>query len=121
MIEKYSVYNILNEWKNNKLLHKQDKIERYTHNSDNEDVDSSCDSSCDESSSCNKIMGLEIGLFIIVSIIMLSIWFLAAWSIWRYWDKLPEWARIVSLIFLLSPQSGGPLLTLLVVFFSKIN
>ena len=79
MIEKYSVYNILNEWKNNKLLHKQDKIERYTHNSDNEDVDSSCDSSCDESSSCNKIMGLEIGLFIIVFICLythanLNVW-----------------------------------------------
>ena len=119
MIENFSIYNILNEWKNNKLLQEKIKgntIERYKHNNDDSEIDSSC-----SDSSCNKIMGLELGLFIIVSLIVLSIWFLALWSIWKYWDKLPEWAKIVSLIFLLAPRSGGPLFALLVVFFSKAN
>jgi hypothetical protein len=116
MIEKYSLHNIIKEWKNNKDLHsyiRGQKIEKYKNHMDDdydyEDIDSSC----------KKVMGLELNLFILISLLVIIIWGFAIWSIWRYWNVLPEWAKIVGLITLLSPNSGGPLITLLVVYFSK--
>ena len=114
MIGDYTIYNIAKEWKNNKELHsyiKGNKFEGYRYGHHGNDESSS--------SSCQKIMGLDLSLFILVSIVVLLVWVFAFWSVWKFWDKLPEWAKIVSLIFLLSPSSGGPLLTLLVVYFSK--
>ena len=109
MNSEYTIYNILNEWRNNKNLHayiKGNKIEGYKHH--------------DESSgSCSKVMGVDFRLFILLSIVVIVIWIFTVWSMWQYWEELPEWAKIVSLIFLLSPRSGGPLLALLIVYFSK--
>ena len=112
MIEKYSIHNIIKEWTNNKDLQayiKGQKKENYNnHSNDDED-----------SSSCRKVMGIEFNLFILLSLLVIILWGFAIWSIWRYWNVLPEWAKIVGLITLLSPNSGGPLITLLVVYFSK--
>jgi len=113
MIEKYSIHNIIKEWKNNKDLHaniRGQKKENYkNHENEEEDIDSSC----------RKVMGVELHLFIFISLLVIIIWGFAVFSIWRYWNVLPEWAKIVGLITLLSPNSGGPLITLLVVYFSK--
>ena len=63
--------------------------------------------------------GAGFGIFFIILLLLsLFIWIWALMVLIRYWDILPDWAKIVGLLSILGPL-GGPIVTLIVVYVAK--
>ena len=59
------------------------------------------------------------GIFIVILLLLsLFIWIWALMVLIRYWDILPDWAKIVGLLSILGVL-GGPIVTLIVVYVVK--
>ena len=100
---KYSLFNLLREAKKNKA-----KIIAYFKGETYEGLEG------------NTIMGIDVGLF---SVLMVLIWIMWLWAlivlvIW--WNDIADWAKILGVIGLIFP-SIGPAITLLVVYISKFS
>jgi len=100
----HSLYNYLVEYKNNKDLIKaylsNQHIENYT-------------------SGDNTILGFSIGIFLLLLLITFAIWIWAVVILVKYWNKLPDWAKVLGLIGVLPVLPGGPIMTLIVVYIGK--
>jgi hypothetical protein len=98
---KYSMVNMCKEFNENKPL-----IESYFKNRSIEGYD-------DEDT---KIMGLGIFAFIVLLLVGLAIWIWALMSLMKYWQVLPDWAKVLGLLSLIG---GAPFITLIVVYIAK--
>jgi fatty acid desaturase len=47
-----------------------------------------------------RIMGLAVGIFVFVYLLMLVIFAWSLYAIIRYWKRLPLWAIVLSIVFL---------------------
>ena len=102
MFQKYSLSNMLKEYKKNHYI-----IESYISNKSiemNDDND-------------KLIMDLPIPIFLTLLIFSIGIWFFALYILINNWKKLPSWAQVFGILGLVS--GFGPLLTILVVFIGK--
>ena len=106
MLLKYSLFELLKEHnKNKKSIHaklKGETIEGYT-----------------DSGDTAKILGLSVIPFLIVLLISLVIWIWALVATVKYWNQLPEWAKVISILGILPILPGGPIVTLVVVYIAK--
>ena len=63
--------------------------------------------------------GVSITIIVIV-ILAIIIWMWAIYALILYWKILPDWAKIISLICILVPYTGGgPVIALLIIYISK--
>lgn len=68
---------------------------------------------------CNDdVIDIDRNVLMLLIFMALALWVWALIAVVQFWNKLPDWAKIISLITLLT-DSGGPIITLLVVYFSK--
>jgi hypothetical protein len=109
---KYSILNLLNTYKKKKHVidayFKNKSVENY-----NDGCDDGCKDGCDDQNS--QLLGLSVGVFITVFIISISIFIWAVVVTIKYWNILPDWAKILAIIGLLT-GIGGPIMTLIVVY-----
>lgn len=109
-LQKYSLFNLLNEYRKNKddidAYMKGQSIENYSHEYYNGDDANYAQMKC--------IMGLGIAQFIIVLVASLVFWIWATVELVRHWKKLPQWAQVFGVLGLLGVM--GPGLTLLCVY-----
>lgn len=103
MIGKYSIFNMMKEFRENKPI-----IEAYLKN---QSVEGSNDT-------VNVIAGLSIGMFLTLIMLGIAIWVWAIVVTIKYWNQLPVWAQILAIIGLLTGV-GGPIMTLIVVYVGK--
>ena len=68
-----------------------------------------------------KILGYGIGIFVIVALVVVALWFWALYATIKFWKLLPTWAKVIAVIGLLSGwmYGVGTLITLIVVYASK--
>jgi len=59
------------------------------------------------------IAGLAIGVFFAIFLIALGLWIWGIVLLSKYWNVLPDWAKVLGVIGILG---GFPLLTIIVVF-----
>lgn len=100
---KYSLYNFIVEYKNNKHI-----IDAYLKGESIENYNDS-----------NTFFGLSITLFVVILAIMLFIWTWAIWALVKYWKILPSWAKVLGVIGVIPAMPGGPILTLIAVYIGK--
>lgn len=62
---------------------------------------------------------IGVGVFIAILIVSLIIWIWALVVTIKYWDHLPVWARVVSVLGLIPIIPGGPIVTLVVVYIAR--
>lgn len=108
-MEKYSLYNMLNAYHEN-----QHVIECYMKNQSLENFDSK-----EGVAAGATVMGLGVGTFLVILFITMAIWFWALVALINNWHCLPGWAQVVSVISLLFPNFGGPILTLIIVYAAR--
>lgn len=101
---KYSLYDFLVKYKENKP-----EIDAYLRGQPIENY----------SSGNKKILGLELGLFMILLLISMAIWVWAIVVLVKYWKKLPDWAKVVGVLGVIPSIPLGPVVTLIVVYISK--
>lgn len=65
-----------------------------------------------------KIIGLGVGLFVTLFLISLILWVWALIALMRNWHKLPTWAQVLGLLFLLG-FFVGPIGTLIIVYVAR--
>ncbi len=66
----------------------------------------------------DKILGLEMSAFLILFIISLAIWIIALVLLIKYWKVIPDWAKVLGVIGIIS-TIGGPIMTIIVVLIAK--
>ena len=66
------------------------------------------------------IAGMGVATFITVLSVSLALWIWALVAIIKFWNYMPTWARVVSLLALLA-GIGGPVVSLIVVYASKTS
>lgn len=115
MLHKYSVKTLVTEWNKNKPI-----IDAYLKNHSIEGADGSSTGS-EVGEKAAKILGWGIGIFIIVAIVVVGIWFWALFITIKSWPRLPTWAKVVSVIGLFFGWSYGigSVITLIVVYASR--
>lgn len=108
MNSQYTIVNITREFLKNKPLIDAYFKGQYTENYNNDNNAS--------------IMGMGIVAFIIFFLVAIGIWIWAIVSLIKFWNVLPDWAKIIGLISLLPILPvGGPIMTLIVVYIAKGN
>lgn len=105
MYGKYSVFNMMNEFKENKPL-----IIAYLKNQSIEGLDNNH----------TVICNMNVGKFILLFVISLGIWIWAVFVTIKYWNMLPTCAKVIAIIGLITGV-GGPLMTLIAVYIGKNN
>ena len=100
---KFSLYDFLVEYKEHKP-----EIDAYLHGQPIENY-----------SDDNKIMGLEIGLFIVLLLIGIFIWIWSIVVLVKYWKILPDWAKVIGVLGVIPAVPIGPIVTLIVVYITK--
>lgn len=75
-------------------------------------------SSSSSSSSSLLIMEMEVEMFLLFSVLVMTVWVWAVIVLIQYWDKLPSWAKVAGLLSLLT-EYGGPVVTLIIVYIAK--
>ena len=104
LTQKYSLNNMLRVAQENK-----DLIQSYIRGSPIE---------CYGSSEDDPLMlGMTIGTFLVILVLAFALWIWALVVTVKYWDVLPDWAKVLSVLGLLG--FVGPPLTLVVVYAGK--
>jgi len=103
MYGKYSVFNMMREFRENKPL-----INAYLKNQSVEGLD-------DDS---GMIAGMGVGMFLLFFVLNVGIWIWAVVVTIKHWNQLPVWAQVLAIIGLLTGV-GGPVMTLIVVYIGK--
>jgi hypothetical protein len=107
MFDKYSLFECIREFQNNRPLIRAylngDNIENYKGDtSDNKDA--------------SKIMNVSIGLFLTFLLINMGLFIWCLVALVKFWHEMPDWARVVS-IFLMFFQMTP--VALLVIYLSR--
>lgn len=114
MLDKFSVKNILTAWQDNKPL-----IDAYLKNQSVEGF--RMNASSDGGATAGKILGFGVGVFLIVAVVIIALWFWALYVTIKFWSSLPTWARVIAVIGLFFGWTYGigTVITLIVVYASK--
>jgi uncharacterized protein YqhQ len=102
----YSLASLLQEYSKNKEI-----IHAYMQNKTVEGYE--------DSDSDTTVAYIGVGVFIAILIVSLIIWIWALVVTIKYWDHLPAWARVVSVLGLIPIIPGGPIVTLVVVYIAR--
>ena len=114
MIGKYSLFNLLKEYKENKTV-----IDSYMKNQKVENFDDpQIDILTVDENTAKSFLGLSIGVFVLLLLASLGIWIWAIVVTVKFWNKIPDWAKVLAIIGLVT-GIGGPVMTLIVVYVSK--
>ena len=105
MLQKYSVFNMMNEFSKNRPM-----IQAYLNGKSIENY----------SYSHNNLMGMTVGNFLVAFVIVVGIWIWALISLVVNWSRLESWAKLLGFIGLFLGV-GGPIMTLLVVYLGKTS
>ena len=118
MYGKYSMFNMMKEFQENKELIlaklKNQPIECYTDNNNNNN-----NKNKNKNDDNDQIMGLSVWLFILLLIINTFLWIWALVVLIKFWSILPSWAQVIGILSILG--LGGPIVTLIVVYIGKNN
>lgn len=106
MYGKYSVSNMMREFKENKPL-----IEAYLKNQ-------SVEGYTDTNNENGIIASLGMAMFLLLFTVVVGIWIWAVVVTIKYWNVLPVWAQVLAIVGLLTGV-GGPIMTLIVVYIGK--
>jgi hypothetical protein len=100
MSYKYSIFNMLNEYKKNKHL-----IDAYIKNQPIEGLNDD-----------GLIMGISVGLFSLLFVVSIILFIWALWATIKFWSRLNDVAKVILVI---SWLVGPPILPLIVVYVGK--
>ena len=112
-----SLYNYLLAYENNK-----DLIKAYLSNKHIESDTETTTNQVDTDKLVNNvatIMDYSIGIFIIGFLISLALWIWAVVILVKYWNQLPNWAKVLGIIGVLPVIPGGSIMTIIVVYIGK--
>lgn len=104
MSGKYSVLNLLKVYRDNKNV-----IEAYISGNSVEGLD-------DDHEPFESYGGLF--AFLIIVLITLPIFILSIVWTFKYWDILPDWAKVLAILGLFG-GNGGPIMTLVAIYIAK--
>ena len=110
MFGKYNIFELLQAYKDNRFL-----IESYIKGESIESYKYSDMS--DDGTEDNLIFGMSVGVFLIFFIFVLGLWIYALMILLKYWKNLPDWAKIIGVLGLLTGL--GPVVTIVVVYVGK--
>jgi len=115
--QKYSLFNMINEYNKNKPLIqaylKEHPIEHFDPSKPNL-IDPYNDKQIDDMD--KKILGMTMGVFVVALVINIILFIIAVVLLITHWKNLPSWAQVVSLICLLI---GMPVITIIIVLVAK--
>jgi hypothetical protein len=66
----------------------------------------------DQSVNESRILGMAVGIFVFVYLLILVVFAWSLYAIIKYWNKIPVWARLTSIVFLFI----FPIISLVVVY-----
>ena len=101
ILEKYSVYNMCKTYHENKSL-----VDAYIQNKSIEGYEDV------------KLLGVGIAIFVIFLLLGLVIWIWAIVILIKNWNVMPDWAKILGVIFV-TPIMPIPIATLLIAYLAK--
>jgi len=117
--QKYSLFNMINEYNKNKPLIqaylKEHPIEHFDPLNPSNLIDSDNDAKQVEDMD-KKILGMTMGVFVVVLVINITLLIIGVVLLIIHWENLPSWAQVVSLICLLI---GMPVITIIIVLVAK--
>jgi len=105
MSGKYSVFSLLKVYRDNKSV-----IETYLSGNTKEGLDD------DDHQPFESYGGLVAFLIMLLITLPIFIWAIV-WT-FKYWDILPDWAKVIALLGLFG-GSGGPIMTLVAIYIAK--
>ena len=110
-----SIYILFEKYKENKPLIdayiKKQSVENFNGDGgDGIDPDPSTD---------GAILGLSIGFFLLLIAVSIGIWIWAIVVLIKYWDRLPDWAKVLGVLGLIPAVPLGPVVTLICVYVAK--
>lgn len=65
------------------------------------------------------ILGMSVSLFVIGFLISLALWIWGLVLTLKYWQDLPDWAKVLCVIGLLPILPLGPIITIIVAYITK--
>ena len=67
----------------------------------------------------NATLGMAIGVFITVCVIILVCWIIAIVLLVQNWKILPDWAKVIGFLGVIPVVPGGPILTIIIVLCAR--
>ena len=64
-------------------------------------------------------MGLSAGLALIIILLAIVLWIVAIVLLFKYWNVIPSWAKVLGLLGVLPVVPIGPVVTIIVVLIGK--
>jgi len=118
---KYSLWNLLKEYNDNKHIidatFRGDSLEGMTATTSSPSGDNSSSSSdCWDERERRLICGMEVRAFTMAFYAMLLLWVWGLLALIEFWDKLYDWAQILSVVALVT--GAGPI-SLLITYSSR--
>jgi len=106
MLSKFSVKTVLTAWRDNKPI-----IDAYLKNQSIEGANDNV----------GKIMGFGVGIFVVIALVVVVLWFWALYATIKFWSVLPTWAKVIAVLGLFFGWTYGigTVITLIVVYASK--
>jgi hypothetical protein len=106
-----SIYILFEKYKENKPLIdayiKRQSVENY--NGDG----------IDPTTTDGSILGLSIGFFLLLLLVSIGIWIWAIVVLIKYWNQLPDWAKVLGVLGVIPAVPLGPVVTLICVYVAK--
>ena len=66
-----------------------------------------------------ELLGLGFGVFLVLFIVMVTLWIWALTILVKNWKNLPDWARIIGVLGVIPAVPVGPLFTIVIVYIAK--
>ena len=112
-----SIYILFEKYKENKPLIdayiKRQSVENFNGDGDGGDgIDPTTKTG-------GSILGLSIGFFLLLLAVSIGIWIWAIVALIKYWDRLPDWAKVLGVLGLIPAVPLGPVVTLICVYVAK--
>ncbi len=111
-----SIYILFEKYKENKPLIdayiKRQSVENY--NGDGGDGIDPTITTTD-----GTILGVSIGIFLLLLLVSIAIWIWAIVVLIKYWNQLPDWAKVLGVLGVIPAVPLGPVVTLICVYIAK--
>lgn len=110
-----SIYILFEKYKENKPL-----IDAYIKRQSVENFNGDGGDGFDpDPSTGGTILGLSIGFFLLLLLVSIGIWIWAIVVLIKYWNRLPDWAKVLGVLGLIPAVPLGPVVTLICVYVAK--